>query len=113
MQSLNTKHRNHFNQPTAEKGQIMTNEDSNMAANAICFAADMVKQEWLYTLGCYQRPSVIYKPELSVDGNMYCVSLGQDLQNGIAGFGETPAKAYEDFDKNFTTSKLPIKPEGK
>jgi len=50
---------------------------------------------------------------LSVDGNMYCVSLGQDLQNGIAGFGETPAKAYEDFDKNFTTSKIPTKPEAK
>lgn len=84
---------------------MMNSEDSNMAANAICYAADSVKQEYFYTLSCYQRPSTICKPRLYPDGNMWCALLGDDLQSGVAGFGETPAKAFENFDTNFMNQK--------
>lgn len=86
---------------------MFSSEDSNMAANAICFAAEGIKQEFFYTLSCQQRPSTLYKPSIYPDGNMWCALLGADLQSGVAGFGETPAKAFEDFDKNFNTQKLP------
>jgi len=44
-------------------------------------------------------PHLIYGAIVSKDGNMYCCLLGGDLQSGIAGFGETPKKACEAFDK--------------
>lgn len=45
------------------------------------------------------RPSVIYRPVLSKDGNMWIALYGENLQVGCVGCGETPEKAMEDFDK--------------
>ena len=45
------------------------------------------------------------KPKLSKDGNMWCFLYGTDLQEGVAGFGETPYKAMLDFEKNFREEK--------
>jgi hypothetical protein len=47
------------------------------------------------------RPSVVFRPILSVDGNQYCAVFGTDLQNGVAGFGDTPEAAMSDFDRNW------------
>ena len=33
------------------------------------------------------------KPKFSKDGNMYCFLFGDNLQEGIAGFGESPNEA--------------------
>ncbi len=76
----------------------MNNSDSNMAANAICHAADMAKIAWQEAAWEQMRPSVIFKPTLSKDGNMWCALFGANLQEGVAGFGETPAKAMYAFD---------------
>lgn len=38
------------------------------------------------------------KPALTKDGNMWCALHGPDLQEGIAGFGPTPAKALMAFE---------------
>ena len=35
------------------------------------------------------------------DGNMWCYLLGENLQEGVAGFGKTPYQAMQDFNKNF------------
>lgn len=43
------------------------------------------------------------------DGNMWCILWGEDLQNGVAGFGETPQLAVFDFNRNFRSQKLPTK----
>lgn len=45
------------------------------------------------------RPSYLYRPKLSIDGNKWCALYGEDLQHGVAGFGDSPAEAYADFDK--------------
>ena len=39
------------------------------------------------------------KPTLSRDGNQWCVLFGEDLQSGIAGFGDTPHKAILAWNK--------------
>lgn len=51
----------------------------------------------------YTRPSVVFRPTLSIDGNQYCALLGADLQVGVAGFGDTPEAAMADFDKSWRT----------
>lgn len=40
------------------------------------------------------------------DGNMWCYLYGEDLQNGVAGFGETVSKAAANFYEEFTNRKL-------
>ena len=80
----------------------MTNQDSNMAANAICFAADQVKIAWQEAAWEHMRPCVVFKPTLSLDGNMWCALFGDNLQEGVAGFGETPSKAMYAFDAAWT-----------
>lgn len=54
----------------------------------------IVGQEW-------SRPSVVYRPALSVDGDQWCALLGDNLQEGVAGFGDTPAAAMTAFDQAF------------
>jgi hypothetical protein len=44
-------------------------------------------------------PHYLYKPKLSLDGNMWCALLGDNIQEGVCGFGETPEKAMAEFDK--------------
>lgn len=52
------------------------------------------------------RPSVVFRPSLSIDGDMWCALYGDDLQNGVAGFGQTPDEAMREFDKAWH-QKLP------
>lgn len=53
------------------------------------------------------RPSVLFKPTLSADGNMWCALLGENLQEGVAGFGKTPSEAMTAFDQAFYTERTP------
>ena len=54
------------------------------------------------------RWSFMLKPKLSIDGNKWCALLGDNLQDGVAGFGDSPDEAYAAFDKAWT-EKLPSK----
>lgn len=44
------------------------------------------------------RPSYLYRPRLSIDGNQWCALFGSNLQDGVAGFGDSPSLAYIAFD---------------
>ena len=85
----------------------MTNEWSQIAADGICHEARMASAEIQYVAGQHARPSVLYRPKLSADGDMWCALLGDNLMEGVAGFGETPAKAMEVFDKAFLNALTP------
>ena len=50
-----------------------------------------------------ERPSTRMKPNLSIDGNQWCALYGENLQDGVAGFGDTPAKAMLAFDRAWET----------
>lgn len=56
-----------------------------------------------------QRPFVLLKPRMFPDGNQWCALYGDDLQEGVAGFGDTPASAAANFDLNWSTQKLPTR----
>jgi hypothetical protein len=44
------------------------------------------------------------KPSIKIDGNQWCVLYGEDLQSGIAGFGNSPYLAIVDFEKSWYKS---------
>lgn len=77
---------------------MMNEQWSQSAASSIAHAADMAKIAWQEAAWEQMRPSVVFKPALSKDGNMWCALFGDNLQKGVAGFGETPAKAMYAFD---------------
>lgn len=52
-----------------------------------------------------QRPFMLLRPRIFIDGNMWCALYGDNLQDGVAGFGETPEKAAKDFDAHWTTER--------
>jgi len=41
------------------------------------------------------------KPSIQIDGNQWCVLYGEDLQSGVAGFGDSPAAAVTAFNSNW------------
>lgn len=60
-----------------------------------------VAHEFICAAQEQQRPSVLFKPSISVDGNQYCALFGENLQSGVAGFGNSPELAMRDFDKEW------------
>lgn len=77
---------------------MMNDEHSQMASSAICHAADMAKMAWQEAAYEHTRPCVVFKPKLTKDGDMWCALLGENLAEGVAGFGPNPAKAMYAFD---------------
>jgi len=69
--------------------------------------AEMVMRTAQEAAGEHMRPCVIHRPALSADGDMWCVLLGDNLQEGVAGFGKTPAEAMWEFDRAFLTQRTP------
>jgi len=69
---------------------------AEMAANAVqCAAAE------------YERPSVLFRPNVFIDGNQWCALYGDNLQDGVGGFGDSPAKATRDFDRAWQKDLTP------
>ena len=58
----------------------------------------------------YERPSVLYRPTLYVDGDKWCALLGENIQIGVVGFGASPDEAMRAFDTAWF-EKLPQKAE--
>mgnify|MGYP001589925005 CR=1 FL=1 len=55
------------------------------------------------------RPSVLFRPRLSLDGDQWCALVGECLQDGVAGFGGSPDAAMRDFDRAW---RMPLDPPG-
>lgn len=49
------------------------------------------------------RPSVLYRPTVSIDGNKWCALYGQNLAEGVAAFGDSPDEAMRGFDAAWVT----------
>jgi hypothetical protein len=67
------------------------------------FMQDQIKVAWQESAAEQSRPFVLLKPRLFSDGNMWCALYGENLQEGLAGFGTSPAKAAWAFDAAFYT----------
>lgn len=52
----------------------------------------------------------LLKPKISIDGNQWCVLYGENLQDGIAGFGDTPWKAVAAFNKAWHEPLVRVQP---
>jgi hypothetical protein len=78
---------------------MMNSQDSNMAMNSIDHASRMASESIQQAVCEWGSPSTLFKPKLSVDGDQWCALYGDDLQSGVAGFGDSPALAMADFNR--------------
>ncbi len=82
-------------------------------ANSVAHWSEMSKAAIDSAAAQYERPSAVFKPRLSVDGDQWCALYGDNLQDGVAGFGDSPADAMWHFDRNWG-AKLPAqKPDSR
>lgn len=51
-------------------------------------------------------PHVLMRPKIYPDGNQWCALYGDNLQEGLAGFGDTPELAAQAFDDAWRASNL-------
>lgn len=63
-------------------------------------------QEASITEHSRRAPHVLMRPAIYPDGNAWCCLYGRDLQEGVAGFGDTPEQAAADFDRNWCCQKI-------
>jgi hypothetical protein len=78
---------------------IDVSNDAYIVRMAMCEAAAAI-----------QAPHCRMRPKIYPDGNMWCVLYGENLQEGICGFGETVELACIDFDKNWYHQRLHVRP---
>lgn len=73
--------------------------------------ADMARHAIVEMAACIRyeltRPSLLWKPTLSIDGDKWCALFGENLQEGVSGFGDTPDEAMTAFDKAWWEGKTP------
>ena len=76
-----------------------------LIADAFCVAAAMQQKSFeaaIVTAEMQRRPHAIMRPRLSIDGDKWCALYGENLQEGVAGFGDSPEAACADFDRAWT-----------
>lgn len=87
--------------------EVMSKELQHCTMNAIAHEADMASLAIQSAAAQYERPSAIYRPRLSVDGNQWCALYGDNLQDGVAGFGDSPNAAMWSFDQAWNAKLTP------
>ena len=75
----------------------------DLITEAACIAQERIGNagaNFYYAMGAEAaRPMALYKPKLSRDGDQWCFLFGENLQEGVAGFGSSPEEASRAFDK--------------
>ena len=77
-------------------GDIGSAVENYLYQSSIPHSWQMACEEWRWAASQHALPHVLMRPSISIDGNMHCALYGDNLQDGIAGFGETVATAMSD-----------------
>ena len=88
---------------------VLDRDNQDMIMNSVVHGVEVFTRE-ISRLSCtideYARPAITMRPRLFPDGNQWCALYGENVQEGLAGFGDTPEMAMLDYDKNFYRYKL-------
>ena len=86
----------------------MDEEYQRIAANAIAHEAFCAGQAWQQAAAAHERPCVLWKPRLFIDGNQWCALFGENIQEGVVGFGDSPESAMWAFDAAWRKKLNPL-----
>ena len=68
--------------------------DSSWVASRMYESVNILEAEQL-------RPCMLVEPRLYPDGDMWCALYGENIQEGVCGFGVSPDSAMKEFDKSW------------
>jgi len=77
----------------------------NAQFSGISFEVARVSQAFVEAAQVLSRPSVIFRPRIFLDGNQWCALYGENIQDGVCGFGDTPDQASRAFDREWSDLK--------
>lgn len=80
---------------------------ANLQLGGLSFITQHIQQEVYAVSSAMTAPHVLMRPGIGLDGNQWCALYGDNLQDGVAGFGDTPALAMAAFDKAWLEDKAP------
>ncbi len=86
----------------------MDEEYQRMVANSIAHEAFCAGQAWQQAAAAQERPCVVWKPKLFIDGDQWCALLGENIQEGVVGFGDSPDAAMWSFDNAWRKKLAPL-----
>ena len=81
--------------------ELLNEERQLMIVDASTHAIAMQTEQLRVTQHELTRPSLLHALKLARDGNQWCALYGDDLEVGIAGFGDSPELAMLDFDREW------------
>lgn len=76
------------------------------------FFDHILHQERMQTEAQRQRPFMLLRPKMYPDGNQWCALYGDNIQEGVCGFGDTPGSAAAAFDEAWYRQKLQVPKSG-
>jgi hypothetical protein len=74
--------------------QILTQHQQMLIVDSVCHETRLAASAIADGLASYIS---MLRPALSIDGNKWCALYGENLQDGVAGFGDSPSEALQDF----------------
>lgn len=92
----------HINLHGVVEDTIRSSFDISNAVHIITSEIRGAVYDWQESGRAASRPSVLFRPTLSLDGNQWCALLGDNLHDGLAAFGDTPDAAMRAFDAAWT-----------
>lgn len=91
--------------------EVLNHDMQRMIASSVDHWSQMAKEAIASAASEHARPCAVYKPRIFIDGDQWCALYGENLQDGVAGFGKSPADAMWDFDaawnKSIDTARSP------
>lgn len=78
---------------------ILSADRQDVIMDQACHAARMAAEHFHVIVA---EPFTRLRPRMSVDGGSYCALYGDNLQDGVAGFGGSPFEAEQAFNKAWT-----------
>jgi hypothetical protein len=91
--------------------QLLSEQWQCQLVSGILHWAEMARSSIADSAYEQMRPAVLFKPALSIDGDQWCALYGDNLQDGVAGFGNSPDDAMRDFDAAWTKKLTAAKKE--
>lgn len=85
-------------------GDINSAVESAISDLNLSYYAQQISMGYQEAAAEQLRPCVLLRPSLSIDGNKWCAMYGDNLQDGVCGFGKSPSDAMHDFDRNYHTN---------
>jgi hypothetical protein len=86
--------------------QALSDEIQTVIMDSICHSA---RQAFSAMAEDFGQAAAIFRPKIFIDGNQWCALYGDNIQDGVAGFGASPMEAMCAFNKEWWT-KLPPTP---